>query len=109
MPAVTTRNEDDPLDSVMSRGLLPSEDLDHLANMESGPSVSQVNTSFKWGNGENYCMCYFFIHCYFGELICIFFSLALVLCVLQEVILLHNLRPHIADYSPGISCVHFPF
>ncbi len=39
----------------------------------------------------------------FGVLTRVFFSLALVLCVLQGVILLVNLRPYVADDSPGIS------
>ena len=54
----------------------------------------------KWGKLSHVLFIYLFL---VGELICVFFSLALVFCVLQGVILLVNLRSVIANDSPGIS------
>ncbi len=56
----STRSKDDRIDLALVPGLLPSEEMHRLVNTESDLSVSQVNISFKWGNGENDRMCYLF-------------------------------------------------
>jgi hypothetical protein len=58
----STQSKDDHIDSALVPGLLSCEEMHRLVNTESVISVSQVNISLKWGNGENYRMCYLFIY-----------------------------------------------